>query len=149
MKKQWMILMVSGLLMVSIGSFAQIRKIPSAVTDALKTQFPAAEKVEWKDKLTVFEASYLIDNKRYFASYNTKGEWQSSEAMLTEADLPEAVKDGLDKSKFKDWEKKSIALVEKKDKTQQYRIYVERATLNKKYLYFNTDGQLAKEAITL
>ncbi len=141
-------LFVLAMLVVSVN--AQIRKIPSEVTDAFKTKFPAAEKVEWKDKLTYFEASFSLGGVDMVADFSGKGEWRETDKKISFDDLPASVKDGLKKSKYADWTPGSVTEVNKKDKDTQYRIYVEKSSLvQKKFLYFNKEGKLEREAQTL
>ncbi len=86
---------------------------------------------------------------KYEARFNTKGEWQESEKAIEKDDLPAAVKDGFDKSKFSDWEVKSVAWLEEKDGSIQYRILVRKSSVEKKYLFFNENGKLLRDSITL
>jgi len=132
-----------------VPSFAQIRKIPSEVTEALKQKYPDAENVSWKDKLSVFAASFEMDNEKYEARFNDKGEWKSTEKEISEADLPGDVKDGFEKSKYADWELKNTFLIELPGNETQYRIQVAKNDIQKKNLLFNNDGQLLKDNITL
>ena len=63
-------------LMICFGAgmlFAQIRKIPSQVTEALKAKYPTAEKVEWKDKLTFFEAAFVLNGSEMTAYFSNSG----------------------------------------------------------------------------
>ena len=82
---------------VTTFSFAQVRKIPSEVTEAFKQKYPGATNVEWRDKLSSFSAEFEEDNVHYQARFNSKGEWQLTENEIEEADLPDAVKDGYEK----------------------------------------------------
>src|ERR1700716_2904689 len=88
------------LLALSLGSFAQMRKIPAAVTEAFKEKYPHADQVEWRDKLTSFAATFLDDGIKYEARFNKKGTWQQTESPTNDSALPPAVKSGLEKSKY-------------------------------------------------
>jgi len=145
MKKLLFLLLMAA----SIGSFAQIRKIPAVVTDAFKQKYPQAAEVEWKDKITVFMASFLEDGVKYEARFNKKGTWQQTENETNEASLPSEVKDGLEKSKYADWETTAFYLVSLPDDNTQYRITVKKSDLQKKNLLFNNEGKLLKDNITL
>jgi hypothetical protein len=134
---------------ISISSFAQIRKIPAEVTESLKSKYPDASNVTWKDKLTVFAASFEMSGENFEARFTSKGEWQSTEKQIAESNLPGEVKDGLDKSKYADWETKSIFLIELPDNITQYRIQVAKSDIQKKNLLFSSDGRLLKDNITL
>ena len=143
------LLLAFGAIMLAGTASAQLRKIPSEVTDAFKAKYPTATNVSWKDKVTVFEADFKMDDDNYEARFNNKGEWQQSEKNITESDLPSAVNDGLQKSKYTDWEIKSVDKLTLKDESTQYRLLVKRGTLEKKYLFFDTDGKLLRDALTL
>jgi hypothetical protein len=148
MKKLTAILLLAALFSAPV--FAQIRKVPAAVTEALKTKFPQATNVSWKDKLSSWEADFTNNGTETAAWFTNKGEWKETDRKLSFNDLPADVKDGLKKSKYSDWTPGSVVEIKKKDKDLQYRIYVEKSSLvQKKYLYFNEKGVLQREAQTL
>lgn len=128
---------------------AQIRKVPAEVTEAFKTKYPDTKNVEWKDKITSFQASYEMNGDKYESRFNSKGVWQQTEKDIAEDALPASVKDGYSKSKFTDWELKTVTRVESKDNSIQYRLFVRKSGVEKKYLYFNEDGKLVKDSITI
>lgn len=134
---------------LSNTSFAQLRKIPAEVTEALKAKYPEASNVTWKDKLSVFAASFEISGEKMEARFNSKGEWQNTEKEITENDLPSEVKDGLNKSKYVEWEIKSVTHIDLPDDQVQFRIQVAKSDVQKKNLLFNSEGQLLKDNITL
>jgi hypothetical protein len=145
---------ITGLLLTvftcaGLYSSAQIRKVPAEVTDAFKAKYPDAVKVEWGDKVTAFEATFEQETHKFQSNFSSKGEWKFTEKFLTPEELPAPVKDGFDKSKYSDWDIISHVEVTEANGTHQYRLYVKKNDLQKKFLYFNTDGKLAKDAITL
>ncbi len=149
MQRLFYLLLTVAILFSADRTNAQIRKIPSEVTDSFKVKYPSATKVSWKDKLTAFQASFVMDGSNYTAKFNTKGEWSSSEKEIAEANLPASVKDGLAKSKYADWKIKNVyTLYLPGDKTQ-YHITVFKGDLQKKNLLFSAEGQLLKDSITL
>ena len=131
------------------SSTAQLRKVPAAVTEAFKEKYPDTKNVEWKDKLSVFQASYDVNDVRYTSKFNSKGEWLQTEKEMDEAALPAEVKEGFGKSKFTDWELKTVTRIENKDNQLQYRLLVKKSGVEKKYLYFNGEGKLVKDTITI
>ena len=135
-------------LATSIQVTAQLRKIPAEVTDAFKSKFPDAANVEWKDKLSGFEASFKMAETAYEARFNNKGEWQETEKILDPQAFPGEVKAGFDKSKYTSWEVRELSHLEKKD-AAYYRVLVRKNELEKKYLFFDDKGKLIKEQITL
>ncbi len=128
---------------------AQIRKVPAEVTEAFKAKYPDTKNVAWKDKITSFQASYEMNGDKYESRFNSKGVWQQTEKDITEDALPANVKDGYSKSKFTDWELKTVTWVESKDNGIQYRLFVRKSGVEKKYLYFDKDGKLIKDSITI
>ena len=138
-------------LIVATGatSFSQVRKIPAEVTEAFKQKYPAATNVEWRDKLSNFSAVFESDNEQYEARFNSKGEWQLTENEIEESDLPEAVKDGFDKSKYADWEIGKIHKIELPDGSFRYRVEAVKSDVRKKNLSFNSEGRLIKDRITI
>ena len=139
------------LLFVSVFVFgnAQIRKIPAEVTDAFAARYPHAEKVEWKDKLQYFEASFELNASQISADFSSKGVWQGSERTMNFDELPDEVKDGFAKSKYADWDKKSVTEVQELGKPLQYKITTAKTNLQKKNLFFDANGKLLKDNIAL
>ena len=138
-------------LFLSIVFFAeaQIRKIPADVTDAFAARYPHATRVEWKDKLEYFEATFELNGSSITANFSSKGEWEGSERIVNFDDLPDEVKDGFQKSKYADWQKKSAYELQELGKPLQYRVYVQKSGLQKKNLYFDINGKLLKESMVL
>lgn len=130
-------------------SFAQVRKIPSEATEALKTKYPEAKNVSWSDKLTGFVASFEINDENYKARFSSKGVWEKTEKELTEANLPPVLKDGFAKSKYADWKFKSARVLSLPGNTTQYVIVVAKSGVQKKNLLFSDKGQLLKDNYTL
>lgn len=149
MKKIFSLFTIAFLLCVSANTFAQIRKIPAVVTDSFSEKFPEAKNTEWGDRITVFEATFDMNDHKYQASFNSDGNWKKTEKFLTDDEVPAAVKDGLSKSKYSDWEIKANVEVTQDDNSLQYRLFARKNDLQKKYLYFNIDGKLIRDSITL
>lgn len=128
---------------------AQLRKIPAEVTDAFAARYPHATQVEWRDKLQYFEASFVLNGSNISANFSSNGDWESSERELAFEDLPGDVLDGFKKSKYSDWQKKSVYEVQELGKPLQYRINIQKSGIQKKKLFFDINGKLLKDAITL
>ena len=150
MKKVFLVsFLFVAMIFLANNSFAQIRKIPAEVTEALKQKYPDANNVSWKDKLTVFSASFELNNEKYEARFTDKGEWKNTEKEISQNDLPGEIKDGLSKSKYADWEVKSVTHIDLPDNKIQLRIQVAKSNVQKKNLLFSADGQLLKDNVTL
>lgn len=150
MKRLFPVFLTLFLLIAGVStSFAQVRKIPSEVTEAFRQKYPGATNVEWHDKVSNFSVVFESENEYYEARFNTKGEWQHTENEIEESDLPGEVKDGYDKSKFAGWEIRKIHKIELSDGAFQYRIEAIKSDVRKKNLYFSSEGRLLKDRITI
>jgi hypothetical protein len=138
------ILMGLSLLIVS-GAHAQFRKIPGAVTDSFKIRYPNAQGVSWGDKITSFQATFKLDTDEYMAKYSIKGEWQGSEKKIGFDGLPAAVKDGLNKSKYADWNKGGAVMRYLPGNQIQYNLSVNKGDFQRRTLVFNPDGRMLKD----
>jgi hypothetical protein len=144
MKKKIIWLAMLGILSVGMLQ-AQLRKIPSEVTDAFKAKYPSATNVEWKDNVSNFEAEFKMNDAECTAQFSSKGEWKESTKKMSFDALPAAVKDGFKKSKYNDWKTGSVRMIEENDKKTLYKIYAEKKGVTQKvFLYFNEEGQLEK-----
>jgi hypothetical protein len=134
---------------ISTSSFAQLRKIPAEVTTSFTEKFPAATEVEWRDKLSGFTASFSVDSISYIASFNNKGEWESTEQSIEADALPDVVRDGFDKSKYADWNIEDVSQIELPDNEIQFKIVIAKGDIKKRNLYLNSEGRLLKDKLTL
>ncbi len=146
--KKLSVLFIGVLVMVS-SSFAQFKTVPAEVTNAFTTSYPTAKNVTWKSGFASYEARFEWNGDATVAKYSNKGEWKETERLRKFDSLAVAVKDGFKKSKYPDWEIREVKELREKDKETLFRIYVRKSDLNKKYLYFNADGRLVKDAMTL
>ena len=151
MKKTLYLLLVFGSLMAAGRVDAQFRSIPSVVTDSFKVKYPTAANVSWSDKVSNFQASFMLGKERMVAKYDSKGVWQQTWLKITTDQIPAPVKDGLSKSKYAgaEWAIKSVTMYHNPGNVTQYGILVQKSDLQKKNLLFSSDGQLLKDSNTL
>lgn len=132
-----------------LSASAQFRKIPAVVTDAFKAKYATASGVEWKDRLTAFEANFKVGEKDMKASFTSKGEWLKTESNFTYNSLPLEVKDGFKKSKYADLTVTGVTQVEEKEKGVLYKIAVKKNEYSKRNLVFSKTGQLISDNGTI
>lgn len=147
MLQKWILSLVLFVAVVSAN--AQFRKIPAAVTDAFKAKYSNASGVEWKDKLSSFEADFTLGNKEMKAFFSSKGEWLKTETKHTYNSLPTDVKDGFKKSKYAEFSVVDITQIDDKDKGVQYKVVVKKNEYTKRNLVFSKAGQLISDNTTL
>ncbi|MEO8174777.1 MAG: hypothetical protein ABI581_16895 [Sediminibacterium sp.] len=129
---------------------AQFRKVSSEITNAFSAAYPSATNVTWKDNLTNFEAQFDQSGDHSVAKFTTKGVWMETTRDMKFDNLQAAIKDGFNKSKYNDWEKKEIKEQSVKGKETLYRFHVSKQeTVIDKYLYFNAKGQLVRDALKI
>ena len=134
---------------LSASSYAQLRKIPAEVTNRFTEKYPMATNVSWIDKLSGFSASFTLDEKEYLATFTNKGIWESTEESIPQEDLPEAVEEGFERSKYAEWTIGKTTKIEMPDNVIQYRIEAVKSDIQKRNLYFSTKGRLLKDKMTL
>lgn len=128
---------------------AQIRETPEAVKTAFAAQYPGAEGVKYDDILTSIHVNFVLNGEKMIAKYTNKGAWKETEKEWSYDKVPTDVRDGFEKSKYADWQVKEAAIVYYPKGAERYRLKVENGELNKKYLYFNQNGRLIRDARTL
>lgn len=153
LKNQYMkkiTILFCGLFLVAGTMFAQLRKLPAEVTSTFSSAYPSATNVTWKDNITNFEAQFDQSGDHSVAKFSTKGVWLETTRDMKFDNLNVSIKDGFNKSKYKDWERKEIKEQAVKGKETLYRIHVSKQeTVINKYLYFNAKGQLVRDALTI
>ena len=136
-------------LFLSITSFAQVRDIPETVKEAFEDQYAAAENVEYHDNIINVKVHFTLNGENMIATYNSKGRWKDTEKEWDYDRLTADVKEGFTKSKYADWKIVETRVVYLAGGQERYRIKVEKNDVQKKNLYFNKNGRLVEESITL
>lgn len=134
---------------ITLTSYSQIREIPQAVRETFANQYPKAEHTDFKDWIAKVDVNFEMEGERFIASYNNKGDWRSTEKDWRFDELDEDIRDGFEKSKYADWDITETKIVYLPGGSEQYRIRVKKNDVQKKYLYFNKNGRLLREAVTL
>ena len=124
---------------ITVSAFA---RIPAKVTDAFHARYAGATNVEWKHGLSKYKASFMLDDYRYEAKFDKNGRWEQSEKMVRRDMLPMSVRNGLHKSKYRQWEVKSSYVEYLPNERPHYHIAAAKGDFKKKHLVFNERGQL-------
>jgi hypothetical protein len=147
MKK--IVLLGFSIFLFALSINAQIRKIPAGVTESFKQKYSTATNVEWKDRITSYVATFEQDGKKHDAYFDDDGTWKQTETEIDQSELPAAVNDGFQKSKYTDWSIDKVERIEKPDSSIEYRIHIKKGDIRKKNLTFNSEGRLLKDKITV
>lgn len=135
---------------VFTASFAQVRKIPAAVTEAFSKKYPTASQVRYDDNLINVRVIFQMDSASFIAKFDNDGSWKETEKEWNFDQLSAEVKDGFQKSKYADeWKVKETAVIYMPDGIERYRLKVEKNDLLKKSLFFDKNGRLYRDALTI
>jgi hypothetical protein len=150
MKKIGLFIFFGGMCMImSLAATSQIREIPIGVKDAFTAQYPEAQKVNYDDKLVYVLVHFTKQDSASTARYTSKGIWQWTETAVPFTSLPQQVQDGFNKSKYLGWQVDHSFLVDLPGKLIRYKLQVEKSTVQKRNLYFNTRGRMISDNITM
>ncbi len=144
-------LLLGGLLMMYAPVHAQLRTLPSVVTDSFKAKYPSAAQVSWSDKLSYWQVSFYLGSDELTAKFKNTGEWQSALKKIAQTSLPAEVQDGFSKSLYADgdWRVSTVQVLYLPGDVVQYTVQVEKSQLQRKNLLFNSNGRLIKENAAL
>lgn len=131
------------------SAFSQITSVPQSAKDNFAKQYPAAENIEWANDVVNVNVRFTLDGENMNAEYSNKGIWKNTYQNTTYEKLPAAVQDGFQKSKYAEREVTDAKIIHYPAGVTQYRIKAEKNDVQKKYLYFNENGKLLRDAITL
>jgi hypothetical protein len=140
---------LAGLIFISNILLAQVREIPEAVKETFSSQYPGAENVTYEDNLVSVQVHFKLNGENMIAAYNNKGRWKDTEKDWSFDQLPEAVKDGFQKSKYADWKVTEVKMIFRPGGSDRYRIKAEKNDIQKKHIFFNKTGRLVDDSITL
>jgi len=149
MKIKLSIFLILFVFSFSAQSFAQVTKVPDQAKENFSKQYPSAQNVNWDNDVINVNVRFELNGEQMNAAYNNKGIWRKTEKKWSYEKLPEAVKDGFNKSKYADRGVTETVILYLPGDVEQYRLKVERNDLQKKYLFFNKDGRLLRDAITI
>jgi hypothetical protein len=143
------VLFISALIL-TVSSFAQIRKTPVAVTEAFAKKYPVAQDVRFEDNLVNVQVHFVLDSVKMIAKFDNDGSWKETEKAFSYDQLTDEVKDGFQKSKYSnEWKVKETSIIHMPDGSERYRLKVEKNDLLKKYLFFDKTGKLIRDSLTI
>lgn len=127
---------------------AQVFNIPEASKTDFAKRYPDAKSTKWGNKVSNYQCEFVEDGVLCVAVYSVEGNWKYTEKLIDRKQVPAEVTESLSKSKYRDWNVKSLAWIENSDNQQLYR-YEVRKGVQKKYLFYNADGVVIKETTSI
>ncbi len=135
--------------LISFHSNAQVTTIPEQAKESFFKQYPDAKNVKWENNVVNVNVRFEQDSSVMNAEYSNKGIWKNTLKDWTYDKLPNDVKEGYNKSKFSGREVTDVKMLYLPGYVIQYRLKVEKSGLEKKYLFFSTEGRLMRSSVTI
>lgn len=132
-----------------LSGYSQVTTIPDQAKEHFFKQYPDAKNVQWENDIVNVNARFEQDSNKMNAEYNNKGIWKRTLKDWTYEKLINDVKDGFKKSKYADREVTDVKVLYLPGYVIQYRLKVEKSEVEKKFLFFNTQGRLVRSSATL
>ncbi|MDB5232216.1 MAG: ribosome biosis protein [Chitinophagaceae bacterium] len=143
-------LVMAGISITSLNAqLIDIGKIPAAVMSAFKVQHPRATNMNWSGKVVHYTVNFNDGGENLTAHYKKDGAWEETYMGLPFKNLPSSIKNGFQNSKFSGWQVKEVRRIDSKDRDRVYRIQVKKNPVQKKHLFFDLNGRLLEDNITL
>jgi hypothetical protein len=143
------ILFLSVIVLLTITSYSQLKKVPVAVRESFSQQYPEAEVIAWDGALFNSSIRFMLDKKHMNSRYSNKGVWKYTEEKTSFEAVPEAVKSSFQCGKFKELAIQEVDIMYYPDASIQYRIKAGNNAVEKKFLYYDEEGKLVKQGITI
>lgn len=149
MKPIHLLVMLISLLVSSVEGYSQVTSIPDQAKENFFKQYPDAQNVKWENDIVNVNVRFEQDGNIMNAEYSNKGIWKNTLKDWTYEKLTDDVKEGFNKSKYADREVTDVKVLYLPGYVIQYRLKVEKSEVEKKYLFFNTQGRLVRSSVTL
>ena len=127
---------------------AQVFTVPKHAKTDFAQRFKNASDVKWTNNVSYCIAKFKENGEAATAYYHLDGYWDYTERMIDSSKVPSTVKESFSKSKYRDWSVKSLVYVENNKDINLYRYEVKKG-IEKKYVFFDKDGKLIKENISI
>ena len=143
------LVVIFSLLLSSSAVFAQVTSIPDLAKENFFKQYQDAKNVQWQNDVVNVNARFEQDSNTMNAEYNNKGIWKWTLKDWTYEKLVTDVKEGFEKSKYADRQVLDVKVQYLPGYVIQYRLKVEKNDVERKFLFFNTEGRLLRTTVAL
>ena len=125
------------------SAIAQGIGVSKKAQEQFQKKYVGAADVKWTNNVSNATVTFKSDGVSCKGHYNISGEWNYTEKFIDSASIAEKAKDSFSKSKYRDWEVKSVAYVEYPKGESLYRYEVKKG-ISKNYVFFDKLGVLVK-----
>lgn len=145
MKNFTLLILFTGIIMISCSDNIPATDVPSIVLNTFKTKFPKALDVGWKNNDALYTAEFEIGNIDHAVQLNSNGKIVIYKKEIGESELPGGIK-ALLSNKFKTYLTDEIEWVQREN-LAYYQIELESNGKPEKKLVLLADGS-EKHSIT-
>jgi hypothetical protein len=151
------IILVATIGMITYSAMAQNpnNNVPQAVLTAFSAKYPDVQLKKWKTNHSTSIALFVMNNKKYQASYSNNGEWLNTVRNIKHtSSLPVQAMLYLKKGNYASWHidnmerlrtpSQNIYQVEVDNASGNKMLYEDAGSFEDKLLSFNDNGQLIK-----
>ena len=149
MKLNRLLVIGISILLSSSAGYAQVTSIPELAKENFFKQYPDAKNVQWQNDVVNVNARFEQDSNSLNAEYNNKGIWKWTLKEWTFDKLTTDIKEGFSKSKYASRQVLEVKVLYLPGYVIQYRLKVEKNDIERKFLFFNTDGRLVRTTVAL
>lgn len=142
------VILLSVFVCSSQGS-AQVTSIPEQAKENFFRQYPDAQNIQWENNVVNVNVRFEQDSNKMNAEYNNKGIWKNTLKDWAYDKLTGDVKDGLTKSKYAGRQVLDVKVLYLPGYVIQYRLRVEKNEVERKFLFFSTEGRLIRTTVAL
>ncbi len=128
---------------------SQVTSIPEQAKENFFKQYPDAKNVQWENDVVNVNVKFEQDTNKMNAEYNNYGIWKRTLKDWTFDKLITDVKEGFAKCKYADKQVLDVKVLYLPGYVIQYRLKVEKNDVERKFLFFNTDGRLIRTTVAL
>lgn len=128
---------------------AQITSIPEQAKENFFKQYPDAKHVQWSNDVVNVNARFEQDSNKMNAEYSNKGIWKRTIKDWSYEKLITDIKDGFNKSKYAGMQVLDVKMLYLPGYVIQYRIKVAKNEVERKFLFFNTEGRLVRTTVAI
>ena len=118
---------VSVIEVAQVPNDRTVETIDENIKFSLEMMYPEIKEYEviYNDLLKQYRTIFEIQQNKYIVYFNEEGNWVESYVQIEKEQIPEALIEGIQKSKFKGWQYENPELFQQKDFIL-YKIYVEK-----------------------
>ena len=149
MKLNRLLVIGISILLSSSAGYAQITSIPELAKENFFKQYPDAKNVQWQNDVVNVNVRFEQDSNSLNAEYNNKGIWKWTLKDWTFDKLTTDIKEGFSKSKYASRQLLEVKMLYLPGYVIQYRLKVEKNDIERKFLFFNTEGRLVRTTVAL